>query len=182
MGSLASVFNLATSSLSSDQSALTVVANNVANQNTVGYTREVSTFNSGATVELNGVVSSYGSPTLTVASQRDRVLEQRVQQQTQATSASSSESGVLSQIQDVFSLSTSSATAGSTQIGTAIDGFFSSLTALSANPADSATRQAVITARDGSGECGERGGDAAWADSEQCQLRSVHLCGGGEWG
>ncbi len=146
MGSLASVFNLATSSLSSDQAALTVVANNVANQSTVGYTREVSTFDSGPTVELNGVVSSYGAPTVTVASQRDRVLEQRVQQQTQAEAASGSRLGVLSQIQDVFSLSASSATAGSTQIGTAIDGFFSSLTALSANPADASTRQAVITA------------------------------------
>ncbi len=146
MGSLAAVFNLATSSLLNDQAALSTVANNVANQNTVGYTREVSTFTSGATVQLGGEAVNYDAATVTEASQRDRVLEQRVQQQTQAEASSSARSGVLSQLQDVFSLSSSSSTAGSTQIGTATDAFFSSLTALTSNPADASTRQAVITA------------------------------------
>jgi flagellar hook-associated protein 1 FlgK len=146
MGSLTSAFNLATASLSLDQSALNVVSNNVANQNTAGYTREVATINSGVTVQFSGQVTSYGTPSLSVASQRNRVLEQRVQQQTQAQSSSESRSGVLSQIENIFGISTSSATAGSTQLGTATDSFFSSLTALSANPADSATRQTVVTA------------------------------------
>ena len=146
MGSLTSVFDLARQSLQLDQSALSVVSNNVANQNTVGYTRQVATVNAGDTVQFNEQADSYGTPTLSVVSQRNRVLEQRVQQQTQAQAESASRSGVLSQIEDVFGLSASSTSAGSTQIGTATDAFFSSLTALSANPADTATRQAVISA------------------------------------
>ena len=145
MGSLTSAFDLARQSLQLDQSALSVVSNNVANQNTVGYTRQVATVNAGDTVQFNGQVTSYGTPTLSVVSQRDRVLEQRVQQQTQAQSASASRSGVLSQIENIFDISGSSATAGSTQLGTATDAFFSSLTSLSANPADTPTRQSVIT-------------------------------------
>ncbi len=146
MGSLTSVFDLARQSLQLDQNALSVVANNVANQNTVGYTRQVATVNSGDTVQFQGQVSSYGTPTLSVVSQRDRVLEQRVQQQTQAQASSASRSGVLSQVESIFGLSSSSTSAASTQIGTATDAFFSTLTALSANPADTATRQAVISA------------------------------------
>jgi len=41
MGSLTSLLNLAQQSLLADQSALNVTSNNVANQNTAGYTREV---------------------------------------------------------------------------------------------------------------------------------------------
>jgi flagellar hook-associated protein 1 FlgK len=146
MGSLTSLFNLATTALGVDQHALSVTANNVANQNTVGYTREVATFQSGDTVSLGVDGGSETSPTLTVASQRNRVLEQQVQQQTQTTSASGERAANLTQIENVFGLSSDSATAGSTQIGAAVDGFFSSLSALSSNPADLPTQQAVISA------------------------------------
>jgi flagellar hook-associated protein 1 FlgK len=146
MGSLTSLFNLASTALGADQSALSVTAHNVANQNTVGYTREVATFQAGDTVTLGAGGGSEGGPQLTVASQRNRVLEQRVQQQTQTTSASGERAGNLTQIESVFGLSSSSSTAGSTQIGAAVDGFFSSLSALSSSPADLPTQQAVLSA------------------------------------
>jgi flagellar hook-associated protein 1 FlgK len=144
MGSLTSLINLAKGALSADQTALATTANNVSNQNTVGYTREVATFRAGDSVTLSSGQSSGAAPTVLIVSQRDRVLEQRVQQQAQAGAATDSRAGVLSQLDNVFGISGSSATAGSTQIGASIDAFFSSLSALSANPSDSPTQQAVI--------------------------------------
>ncbi len=147
MGTLTTLFDLTRSSLSADQAALNATANNVANQNTPGYVRQVASFSSGDTVSLGqGNGYTYSGPTVTLVSKRDRVLEQRVQQQTQVAGASGAKAGVLSQVDDVFSLTGSSATAGATQIGTALDSFFSSVTALAGSPTDAATRQGVLAA------------------------------------
>ena len=90
MGTLSGLFDLTRSALSADQAALNATANNVANQNTVGYTRQVVSWQSGVSVTLgDGSISNTSGPTITTSSRRDRVLEQRVQQQTQAQSASS---------------------------------------------------------------------------------------------
>ena len=43
MGTISSALSLVDSALNADQAALDVVANNVANANTVGYTTEVPT-------------------------------------------------------------------------------------------------------------------------------------------
>ena len=147
MGTLTTLFDLTRSSLSADQAALNATANDVANQNTPGYVRQVATFSSGDTVSLgrsNGY--TYSGPSVTLESKRDRVLEQRVQQQTQVAGASGALSGVLTQVENVFSLSGSSTTAGATEIGTALDSFSSSLTALAGAPTDAATRQGVLAA------------------------------------
>ncbi len=147
MGTLTTLYDLTRSSLAADQAALNATANNVANQNTAGYVRQVASFSSGDTVSLGqGNGYTYSGPSVTLESRRDRVLEQRVQQQTQAAGASSARSGVLGQVEDVFSLSGSSTTAGATQIGTALASLFSSLTALAGNPTDTATRQGVLSA------------------------------------
>ena len=129
-----------------DQAALNVTANNVANQNTVGYTDEVVTWTSGATVSLGNGSETSTAPTVTTTSLRDRVLEQRVQQQTQAASSTSAEAAVMTQLEAVFSITGSSSTAGSTQLGTSLNAFFSSMTALAANPSDAATQQSALSA------------------------------------
>jgi flagellar hook-associated protein 1 FlgK len=125
---------------------LNATANNVANQNTVGYTDEVVSWAAGDTVTLSGNNQAPAAPTVTTTSLRDRVLDQRVQQQTQAQSGTAAEAAVLSQMEGVFSITGSSNSAGSTQIGTALNSFFSSLTALSANPSDGSTQQGVLSA------------------------------------
>jgi len=146
MSSLSGLMDLARSALMADQAALNVTANNVANQNTVGYTDEVVTWSSGATVTLGSGSETTTAPTVSTTSLRDRVLEQRVQQQTQAASSTSAEAAVMTQLEGVFSITGSSATAGSTQLGTSLDAFFSSLTALEANPSDTATQQGALSA------------------------------------
>jgi flagellar hook-associated protein 1 FlgK len=151
MGSLSGLFDMSRGALAADQAALNATANNVANQNTAGYTRQVASFSSGDTVTLSGLggangVRNISGPSVTTTSARDRVLEQRVQQQMQLQSSTSAQSGALAQIQDVFNVSGGSTTAGSTQIGTALDTFFSSLTALAGDPAGAATQQGVLSA------------------------------------
>jgi len=145
MGTLASIFDLSRSALSADQVALNATANNVANQNTAGYVRQGVSFSEGDQVTINGQTTING-PTATAVSKRDRVLEQRIQQQTQTQSETSAHADVLGQIEDVFGISGSTANAGSTEIGSALNGLASSLTALEANPSDTATRQAVLSA------------------------------------
>ncbi|WP_433964754.1 flagellar hook-associated protein FlgK [Tunturiibacter gelidiferens] len=148
MGTLTSLLNIASEALLADQAALNATANNVANQLTPGYTREVVSFQSGDSVTLSGTFQSSGV-TATVSSQRDRVLEQRVQQQTQTTAQSAALQTALQQVENIFGLtsaSTGSGAVASSQLGTAINGFFSSLSSLEASPSDTATRQKVLTA------------------------------------
>ena len=138
--------DLTRGALQADQAALNATANNVANQNTVGYTDEVVSWTAGDTVTLSGDTQAPEAPTVTTTSLRDRVLDQRVQQQTQAQSSTGAEAAVLSQMEGVFSITGNSTSAGSTQIGTSLNAFFSSLTALSANPSDEPTQQGVLSA------------------------------------
>jgi flagellar hook-associated protein 1 FlgK len=145
MGTITSIMDIAQQALLADQAALNVTANNVANQNTPGYTREVVTFQSVDAVTLSG--STVGSGvTASATSQRDRVLEQRVQQQTQIEAQSGALQSALQQIQNIFGLSSTTSSASATALGTATNSFFSALTALASNPADTATRQNVLSA------------------------------------
>jgi flagellar hook-associated protein 1 len=145
MGTITSLMDIARLALSADQEALNVTSNNVANQNTAGYTREVVDFQSADTVTLSG--GTFGSGvTASANSQRDRVLEQQVQQQTQVQAQSGALESALQQIQYVFGLSSTSTSASSTTLGTDINSFFSALSSLTSNPSDTATRQSVLSA------------------------------------
>lgn len=145
MGTLTSLMDLSRQALMADQTALDITANNVANQNTPGYTREVVNWQSIDSVTLNGSTYSSGI-TATGVSQRDRVLEQGVQQQTQTQSQSGALESALQQVQDIFGLTSTSTSASSTALGSATDAFFNSLSSLEGNPSDASTRQAVLTA------------------------------------
>ncbi|WP_158944126.1 flagellar hook-associated protein FlgK [Granulicella sp. S190] len=148
MGTLTSLLNIASEALLADQAALNATANNVANQSTPGYTREVTSFESGDSVTISGGGVQSSGVTATVSSLRDRVLEQRVQQQTQSTAQSSALQSALQQVESIFSLgtdATGSSAVTSSQLGTAINSFFSSLSALESNPSDTSTRQNVLT-------------------------------------
>jgi flagellar hook-associated protein 1 len=145
MGTITSLLDIAQQALMADQEALNVTSNNVANQNTAGYTREVVNFQSVDTVTLSG--GTFGSGvTANATSQRDRVLEQQVQQQTQTQAQSGALESALQQVENIFGLSSTPTSASSTQLGTDINSFFSSLSALASNPSDKATRQSVLSA------------------------------------
>lgn len=145
MGSINSLMDIARQALMADQDALNVTSNNVANQNTAGYTREVVDFQAVDSVTLSG--GSFGAGvTASATSERDRVLEQQVQQQTQVQAQSGALESALQQIQNIFGLSSTASSPASTELGTATNSFFSALSALASNPADTATRQNVLAA------------------------------------
>ena len=145
MGTITSLIDIAQQALLADQDALNVTSNNVANQNTAGYTREVVNFQSVDAVTLSGGTVGSGV-TASATSQRDRVLEQRVQQQTQSQAQSGALESALQQIENIFGLSSTTTSASSTALGTATNSFFSALSALASNPSDTSTRQSVLTA------------------------------------
>ncbi|HZY73596.1 MAG TPA: flagellar hook-associated protein FlgK, partial [Edaphobacter sp.] len=120
-------------------------ATNVANQNTPGYTRQVVSWQQTDAVTLSGQVYSTGI-TSTAVSQRSRILEQRVQQQTQTQAQSGALDAALQQVEEIFGLTSSATSASLTALGSATDAFFNSFASLEANPSDAATRQSVLAA------------------------------------
>lgn len=145
MGTVNSLMDLARQTLMNDQAALGVVANNVSNVNTPGYTRQVVSWQTRDSVKIGNSWVGEGS-TVTTLSQRDRVLEQRLQQQIQTQSQSATLANALSDVENVFGLSDTDKSASSTQIGSALDSFYSALSSLSSKPTDSSVRQSVISA------------------------------------
>lgn len=141
MGTLTALMNLSREALQADQTALNVTSSNVANQNTMGYTRQVVSWQTTDVVTLTGTTEGVAA---TVASQRDRVLEMRVQQQTQVQAQSGAVAAALGQVQNTFGISSSSTSAGTTALGLAIDSLFGTFAALEGSASDTATRQSVL--------------------------------------
>jgi flagellar hook-associated protein 1 FlgK len=148
MSAVNSLMDLARQTLMNDQAALGVVANNVSNVNTPGYTRQVVSWQTRDSVQIGSSSVGEGAK-VTISSMRDRVLEQRLQQQIQTQAQSSTLTDTLSQIESVFGLSDTTKSASSTQIGSALDSFYSALSSLSSKPSDSSVRQAVLSAAKG---------------------------------
>lgn len=144
MGTISSALILIKQSLNADQAALDTVANNVANANTTGYTQERASFTENTPLTINGV--SYGTgATETTSSVRDRVLEERLIQQQQAASASSTRLAALNTIQAVFTPASGSSSSDAGNIGTDITSFFNSFSSLEANPTSGSLRQEVLS-------------------------------------
>jgi len=145
MGTINSAFSLISGALDADQSALSIVANNVANANTPGYTTEIPNWQENQPVSINGVSYGDGVTESGAVSLRDRVLEERLDQQQQLASSSSARLTALNSVQALFvpDSGTASATAG--DIGNDITSFFSSFASLEAAPTNSSLRQEVLS-------------------------------------
>jgi flagellar hook-associated protein 1 FlgK len=143
VGTISSAFSLMSQALDNDQAALNVVSNNVANANTPGYTEEMPTWQENPPVTIAGTSFGMGATETGAASQRDRVLEERLDQQQQMASASDVRLTALNSVQALFTPSTGINSAG--DIGSDITGFFSSFSSLEANPTDNALRQEVLS-------------------------------------
>jgi flagellar hook-associated protein 1 FlgK len=144
MGTLSSLVDMSRAALLADQAALDITSNNVANQNTAGYTRQVAVWQSGDQITING--ATLGSSAVSAISRRDRILEQRVQQQTQVQTQSGAIESALQQVQNVFGLTSTATSSTTTALGSAIDSFFSALSTLGTNPSSASTRQSVLSA------------------------------------
>jgi flagellar hook-associated protein 1 FlgK len=142
MGTINAAFSLISGALDADQAALTVVSNNVANASNTSYTREVANWDENQPITINGVQYGTGVTMTGGVSQRDRVLEQRLQQQTQLSSASSTLLSALTTLQSNFT--PASGTSASGNIGTDITNFFDAYTQLESSPTSNPLRQQVL--------------------------------------
>ena len=145
MGTINSAFSLISQGLDADQAALSVVANNVANANTPGYTEETPNWQENQPININGVSYGDGVTETGSTSVRDNVLVERLDQQQQSASASSARLTALNTLQALFTPDSGSSSSAAGDIGSDLTGFFSSLSSLEANPADNSLRQNVLS-------------------------------------
>jgi flagellar hook-associated protein 1 FlgK len=147
MASLNSAWNIAVSSLNADQTALNVSANNTANVNTPGYTREEPVWDESVPITIGGVSYGTGATVTSVQSQRDRVLEQSLDQQGQAEQATATRLTALQNVQSVFASATAtSASTANGGISSSLSGFFAAVVQLEGDPSDTSLREGVLSA------------------------------------
>ena len=130
---------IASQALQAQEAAVTVTSNNIANANTPGYSRETVILTEAASTQ-QGDVSLGGGVTLQgFSSVRDQLLDLRIQQQTSQQSSADAQASTFEQVQTLFPTTGAS-------LGTNLSTFFTSVSALSANPTNTASRQAVLNA------------------------------------
>jgi flagellar hook-associated protein 1 FlgK len=145
MGTINSAFSIITGALEADQAALGVVANNVANANTIGYTQEVPTWQENQPLVVGGVSYGQGVSETGATSLRDSVLLARLDQQNQLASASSARLTALNSLEALFPPDSGSSSATAGDIGSDLTTFFASFSSLEANPGDISLREAVLS-------------------------------------
>ncbi len=146
MGTINSAFYLIAKALDADQAALNVVANNVANASTPGYTREVPQWQESQPTTVNGVTYGTGASVTSAMSVRDSVLNARMDQQQELASSSAARLTALDALQALFTPASGASGSTAGDIGSDITSFFQSFAGLEANPTNSAPRQAVLSA------------------------------------
>lgn len=145
MGTINAAFSIISGALDADQSGLSIIAGNVANANTPGYTRETPTWQENSPVTINGQAFGAGVTQTGAQSIRDRVLMERLDQQQQQAAASGTRLSALNLLQSLFTPASGSASSTAGNIGSDITSFFDSFSSLEANPGDNALRQQVLS-------------------------------------
>ena len=145
MATISSAFALISGALNAEQSALSIVANNVSNANTPGYTEQRPRWQENDPVSINGVQYGTGVSQTGPVSVRDRVLTERLNQQQQLAAASGSRLAALSTVQALFTPDSGSSSASAGDIGSDITNFFGAFSALEANTTNNALRQKVLS-------------------------------------
>jgi flagellar hook-associated protein 1 FlgK len=139
MGTLSAGLNIAVGAMITDQEALSVVSNNIANANTPGYTRQVAELGESPTVQYGGLTFGNGVQLEQVANQRSSLLQSQLDQQTSQQSYYGSYLGLTQQVQTLFN-----ETSG-TGLQSSLTNFFNSLQQLSTSPSDQSLREGVLT-------------------------------------
>ncbi len=139
MGSLSSSMWIASEALGADQGAIDATANNIANQNTPGYSRELAIFSEASPTVENGITYGNGVELQQIQSVRDQVLQIQISDQNQQQGSAQAQYSALQQVQSIFSDSTQG-------IGADFTSFFNSISQLSTDPSNMTDRQAVLSA------------------------------------
>jgi flagellar hook-associated protein 1 FlgK len=137
MSSLFGSLSLAANAMLVQQSAIGVTANNVANTNTPGYSRQRAELAESNPVFNGTRLLGTGVTLQQITSLRDRVLELRIQDEMQQQGSLEAQVNALSDVDLQFSTQNAN-------IGDALNNFFNSLSNLSPNASNSALRESVL--------------------------------------
>jgi len=140
VGTLISSLNMALQSMQAEQEALSTTTNNISNVNTLGYTRQTVSFEEAPPVQYGGLLLGDGVAVGQITSQRDELLQTRLDQETQQQSKYDSYLGSMQQVQTLFNETTGNG------LQSSLTAFFNSLQQLSTSPSDPSLRQGVLTA------------------------------------
>src|SRR3954469_1837590 len=140
MSDLLSILAQSSSSLAAHREAAATAGQNIANVNTPGYSRQTANLEALTPAELvaNGFLGR-GVGVQSITQARDSFLERQVPNALASKGWSSTETDALSAV----SALDPEAAGG---LGTALSPFYSSLRAISQNPADPALRRAAVAA------------------------------------
>jgi flagellar hook-associated protein 1 FlgK len=130
---------IAAEALGADQGALDATSNNIANQYTPGYSREIPVLTEAAPTVEGNITYGNGVVLEQIQSVRDQVLQIQISDQNQQQGSAQAQYSALQQVQSLFSDPT-------TGIGADTTTFFNSISQLSTSPASIPDRQAVLTA------------------------------------
>jgi flagellar hook-associated protein 1 FlgK len=139
MSGLFGTLSVALSGLQAQQGALEITANNVANANTPGYSRERPDLVESDPVVTDSLTLGSGVILQKAEGLRDPILELRLNQETQQQGQFDATVSAMQQVQVMFN-------GNGDDLGTQITNFFNSLQQLSGNPSDLSQRQGVLTA------------------------------------
>lgn len=128
--------SIAAEALGADTAGLEVTNNNIANANTPGYSRQIVSLSSAASVQ-NGTTVDEGVSYEGFSSVRDAVLSLAVNDATSSQASLTAQSTLLTQVNAAFSSTTSG-------VGASLSTLFSDLSGLSTGPSDSSARQTVL--------------------------------------
>lgn len=145
MGTINSALSIMAGALDADQAALNIVANNVANANTPGYTEEQPDWRQNTPILMGGISLGDGVTETGAISQRNRILQARLDQQQQLASASETRLTALNNIQALFPPNSGASSAAQGDIGSDITDFFDSFSSLEGDPSNNALREQVLS-------------------------------------
>ena len=133
-----SIFNTASTALAAQRVAIDVTGQNIANVNTVGYSRQRAILESGPSTTHNGIPLGNGVYVATVQRLYDGVINQQLNDGNSTYGNNEAKLKSLQQLEPFFNELTGNA------LGDAMQKFSDSWQSLSLNPAGAAERQTVI--------------------------------------
>ncbi|OGU10256.1 MAG: flagellar hook-associated protein FlgK [Geobacteraceae bacterium GWC2_58_44] len=136
---ISSIFDIASSGIAAQRLAIEVAGENIANVNTPGYSRQEVVMENRPVGTSNGFALGSGVQIQTVRRSYDGMLQQQIVNSNSTYQQNLARQQALQQIQPSFN------ELASDGLGKAVDNFFGAWQDLSANPAGSAERQALLS-------------------------------------
>jgi flagellar hook-associated protein 1 FlgK len=136
---MSGIFSIGTSALNAAYVALRTAGNNVANASTPGYSRQTVVLSAQTGAMIGGNYVGQGVAVSDVQRVYNAFLISAANSAQAASSAADARSAQLAQVDNLFA-------DAQTGIGASIDAFFQQVQSLSQQPADPASRQALLSA------------------------------------